>query len=115
MKIIFLDIDEVKNVEFISQYRIPGVSFIYDFYLPKYNLLIEYNGDYWHANPKKYKSGTLLKRIKCNEVLVEEIWERDRTKRKEAEDKEYKLTYIWEDDYKDRGEKILVDLINSYI
>lgn len=28
----------------------------YDFYLPKYNLLIEADGDYWHGNKKKFKN-----------------------------------------------------------
>jgi hypothetical protein len=35
-------------------------SKIFDVYLPQYNLLIEYNGDYWHCNPKKYNAPTIL-------------------------------------------------------
>ena len=104
-----------NNIEFTPQFRIPGVSFIYDFYLPKYNLIIEYNGNYWHADPKIYKSGTLLKRPNCEEVLVDKIWERDKMKKEEVELKGYKLIYIWENDYKKEKEKMLNNLISSCI
>jgi ABC-type uncharacterized transport system substrate-binding protein/very-short-patch-repair endonuclease len=104
-----------NNIEFIPQFRIQGISFIYDFCLPKYNLIIEYNGNYWHADPKIYKSGTLLKRPKCKEVLVDEIWERDKVKKEEIEAKGYKLVYIWENNYKKEKEKLLNNLISSCI
>ena len=33
-------------------YLLPGVNYAhpYDFYIEEYNLLIEYDGDYWHRN-----------------------------------------------------------------
>lgn len=35
-----------------SQYRIKDYEHFYDFYSPELNLLIEYNGTYWHSMPK---------------------------------------------------------------
>jgi len=32
------------NVEFIKEYKIPGYNYRYDFYLPKYNVLVELDG-----------------------------------------------------------------------
>lgn len=42
-----------NNIEFISEYRLLGSSYRYDFYLPKYNILIEYHGEQ-HYNPRFY-------------------------------------------------------------
>lgn len=39
---------DVKRTYRIGQY-------ICDIFIEKLNLIIEYNGDYWHCNPKKYK------------------------------------------------------------
>ena len=37
-----------KGIRVISQYQIPGKSHHFDFYLPDYNLLAEFDGSYWH-------------------------------------------------------------------
>lgn len=88
-----------NNIECITQFRIKGIQYIYDFFLPKYNLIIEYNGDYWHANPKIYQSGSIIKVQKLGEVIVDTIWERDKIKKELAEQQGYKIIYIWEKDY----------------
>lgn len=36
----------------IQQFKIPGVSHVFDIYIPKYNLVIEYDGDRWHKDKK---------------------------------------------------------------
>lgn len=46
-----------------SQYVIPGCRHHYDFYSPELNMIIEYNGVYWHNMPKN--------RIKDREHLKE--------------------------------------------
>lgn len=50
---------EKLNIEYIQQ-EIFGF-WSYDFYLPKYNLFIECDGDYWHGNPNIYKPNELNK------------------------------------------------------
>jgi len=35
-----------------SQWKINGYEHHYDFYSPELNLIIEYNGEYWHNKPK---------------------------------------------------------------
>ena len=40
--------------EFKKQVLI-GNKFLVDAFVPKYNLIIQFDGDYWHGNPKKYK------------------------------------------------------------
>lgn len=45
-----------------------------DYYLPEYNTVIEFYGDYWHCNPKKYQEDFYNKTIKIHAV---DIWKRD--------------------------------------
>jgi len=40
------------GIECINSFRIE--TKIFDIFLPQYNLIIEYNGDYWHCNPDMY-------------------------------------------------------------
>lgn len=56
----------------------------YDFLFPKFKILLEVQGDYWHANPEKYKPNDLIK-YPNEEILASEIWNRDLEKRKFAE------------------------------
>jgi very-short-patch-repair endonuclease len=70
LKIKDLLIDE--SIDFIKNHRIN--NFLVDFYLPKYNLVVECDGDYWHANPLVYKDKTL------DSIQLKNI---DRDKRKE--------------------------------
>ena len=38
--------------DLVSQYTIPNYHRIYDFYIPSINLIVEYDGDYWHREEK---------------------------------------------------------------
>lgn len=93
--------------DFKQQFHIKGVPFLYDFFFPSLNLIIEYQGDYWHANPAKYKSGTLLRIPRAGYVLVDNIWQRDAVKREAALRHGYKFSCVWEHDYKSIGMEAL--------
>jgi len=47
-----------KSIPFIPQYVI-GKRFVCDFAIPVFNIIIECDGDYWHANPKIYNHSKL--------------------------------------------------------
>lgn len=55
---------------------------------------IEYNGDFWHFNPKIYDEN-----YKCK-IDVKSVWKRDKEKIDEAESKGWKIFILWESDYK---------------
>ena len=61
----------------------------YDFYLPKYNLLIEADGDYWHGNHRLY--------LTLNETQITNQ-KNDSFKEFLAKDKNYSLIRYWESD-----------------
>ena len=79
-----------------------GNHYSYDFCLNK--KFIEFNGDYWHMNPKLYKATDINKTSK---KTAQEIWDYDAKKKKCAEDCGYKILYIWESEYIESKEKVI--------
>lgn len=83
-----------------SQINIDG----YLFDLGNNKKLIEYNGDYWHCNPKKYGPEFFHKNLK---MKAKNKWKKDREKISFAENKGYEVLVIWEWDFnKNRKETI---------
>jgi G:T-mismatch repair DNA endonuclease (very short patch repair protein) len=70
-------------------------TYVYDFFLPAYNLIIEVNGDYWHANPVKYLKDDVLSVVK---KTAEEIWKLDEIKINIARNSNYNIFVLWEND-----------------
>ena len=101
-----------RGFEVKAQHHVEGVPFLYDFLVGS-DLLIEVQGDYRHANPKKYTSGTMLKMQSRGFVLVNEIWRRDEEKRAAAEAAGFRVVYVWESDYKARGFAAVASVIGG--
>lgn len=86
----------------------------YDFRINNTKLLIEVQGDYWHANPYRYKKDDLI-HYPDGWKKASEIWDRDRKKQKNAEKYSYKIIYIWEKQIKDSNDKELSLSVESAI
>lgn len=99
------------NINYVTQYRLDDITYIYDFYIEKLNLIIEYNGDYWHANPKKYKHDDVLKFPRKQFKKASDIWYRDSIKKKLIEEKGYNFVYIWEKDYKEQKFELIKKIL----
>jgi hypothetical protein len=67
--------------------------------------VIEFMGDFWHANPKKYSPDEFLN-FYGNLVLVEDIWIRDDMKRKHIKNSGYELMEVWEEEYRSNKEDV---------
>lgn len=68
-----------------------AIDFVYG------NKAIEFNGDYWHACPKKYQSDDLIGNGH-RKVKAETIWEAD-AKKVDFISSQYELLIIWESEY----------------
>jgi hypothetical protein len=66
-----------KNYEYFFANRQMNGIYFSDFYDIKNNKIIEYNGDYYHANPRKYKADYY--NHKC-QMFAKDIWIRDETR-----------------------------------
>lgn len=92
----FEEILTFMELDYIPQYTICGYNF--DFYLPKHDIVIEVDGDFYHCNPSKYLIGpiyesqfnTIKNDIKKNKICENSkglsllrFWESDINKRPE--------------------------------
>ena len=91
-----------------KKFQVGPNKYIYiDFIIDDIKLAIEFNGDYWHANPKFYKASDIIKRPGGKTVKVSDIWNWDAFRKEFLEFNGYKLITIWEDDYRKNPEFVL--------
>lgn len=87
----------------------------YDFLIDQTNIIIEVNGDYFHANPKMYKEDDLVFSYQKCKKTAKEIWEKDIVKKELAEKYNYRVYYIWESDMVDITDEELYAIVSSII
>lgn len=102
--------NEIKKLGYIVKHSFKVDTKICDIYLPQLNLVIEYNGDYWHCNPNKY-SKEYFHQVKG--ITAEQLWEYDKNKIDLIKNKGYNLEVVWESDYKS-DKTIINNLIKKY-
>lgn len=74
--------------------------YVYDIF--KDNKIIEYNGDFWHANPDIYDNTFYNSKSKMS---AEEIWEKELHKDSIAKFYGCEIMKVWESDYKKNPQK----------
>ena len=84
-----------------------------DFIIDDIKLAIEFNGDYWHANPKIYKENDLLKRPGGKLIKAKQIWDWDKFRKEFLEFNGYKLITIWEADYRNNPDLVLQNCLQE--
>ena len=78
------------GVDFIEQELI-GDRFVVDVLIPHKNLVIQWDGDYWHGHPKNQKNG------KPNKLQFQNI-KKDKRVNKELNKMGYDVLRFWQDD-----------------
>jgi len=73
---------------------VSGLSYTVDCLHQTNKKIIEFFGDYWHANPIKFSAGDMIKG-----KLVENIWKHDENKLKTLTDAGYQVLVVWESEY----------------
>lgn len=74
-------------------------------------IAIEYNGDFWHCNPRIWSPERYNKAIK---MTAKEKWQKDRNRKYFLERNGYKVIIIWESGWKDNKEKYLNRIQEEY-
>lgn len=98
-------ISSIYENQIIRNSRSIITPFEIDFYLPEIRLAIEYNGDYWHANPDIYKEDEIIN-IKGIETIACDIWMKDINKLSLLESKGIVTIVVWENDWKNKQQEI---------
>jgi hypothetical protein len=86
------------NKEFTLEKEDGGV-WLYDFTDIKNKKIIEYNGDMYHGNPKKYKANDNPHPFRKN-ITAQEMWDNDKEKIRIANIGEYEVLVIWDSEYR---------------
>lgn len=106
---------DLRNIDYLPQKEFDGLiglgnkNLSYDFYLPDYNLLIEYQGQYHDQLILKYKNEP----IKYAKKRLKKQIEHDRRKKEYALNNGYSFLEIWYWDF-DNIETILSKELNNY-
>jgi very-short-patch-repair endonuclease len=97
---------EAKNKFFTyNEYLTKYYSPVVDILLEDFKLVIEINGDRWHANPTIYNPNDMIRRFR-GWVSASEIWEFDDSRTKQIESFGYKVIVLWEYDINKNEDKI---------
>jgi len=111
----------VENI--LAQWRNEnGITFRTTYFISKYSydflvdghIIIEVQGDYWHANPLHYKPDDILY-YPNKKIMAKEVWAKDDIKKQKAIDKGFQIVYIWEHEMKDMTDEELEVLISQRI
>lgn len=81
-----------------------------DYFIPDNNLIIECNGDYWHASPKRYVETDVIHSGK----LAKEFWEYDLKKQLDFTSNGYKYLILWESEIYDKIDYCVQQINNFY-
>lgn len=87
------------KIEFDRQFIISNEDnnyYFYDFYIKSLNLIIEINGDYWHANPLIYDESYVIR----DGYTAGDKWNKDKKKMDLALKNGYDIICIWENEIK---------------
>lgn len=98
---------EAKGLKVESQFRIGSLK--YDLLIVDKKTLVEFNGDYWHCNPKQCSADYLNKK---KGLYAHEIWAHDAHKKITAESAGYRVITMWDSEYK-RNKNTINELIHA--
>lgn len=73
------------------------------------DIIIEFYGDYWHANPKIFKAENIFH----HGLTAKQIWGNDKKRIKILEDSGFKVFIIWQDEYQNNKKEVINNLINK--
>jgi len=93
-----------KNYE-ISLTTETSLLYLYDFTDIKNKLIIEYNGDIFHANPKFFQEND--KYNPFNDELSKTKWKKDDIKINVAKELGYDVLIIWDSEYRENKEIVI--------
>lgn len=91
---------DILDIQYETQKYIKEIKQYVDFYIPEKDIYIEFDGDYYHTNPRKYPDGPI------NEMQKKRL-EKDEVKNDWMSRNNKKLIRIWESDARDNEELVL--------
>lgn len=101
-----------ENIDNSILANIPVRDYIVD--IVKDKKIIEFYGDFWHANPQIFNKDKILKDHLGGVRVVNDIWKRDEKRIKFLKDVGYEVLVIWESDWNKNKEEC-IEKIRKYM
>lgn len=92
----------LKNDGYELEYYIGGCKG--DIVNPDKKIVVEYNGDFWHANPRMFSPDEYIDVIK---MTAREKWNKDRARRFFLRSQGYEVLVIWENEWINNRKSVL--------
>lgn len=97
-----------KGKEFGKRIKETGRYCYYDFVDTQNKKCIEFNGNYYHANPIMYEPDTFIKK---RQQTAEEIWNSDYEKMQRLEADGFDIRIVWESEFDESPEYVISECI----
>jgi len=81
-----------------------------DILLVDIGMILEFYGDYWHANPCFYNPQDIVH----HKLTAMDIWKHDKQRAQMLSDEGYSIHIVWENDYK-RDKNSILNQINNWL
>lgn len=73
-------------------------------------IVLEFNGDFWHGNPRKYSENSVI----ADGILAKEKWAKDKERVEFLEESGYQVYVVWEMDYR-KNKQAVISKIDSML
>jgi len=89
-------LEKTYNIKIIRQYYVKELKFKVDGFCVETNTIFEFNGDFWHGNPKIFNSDDINPK---KNVKYKILYEETLSKENKIKSLGYNLESIWESDF----------------
>jgi very-short-patch-repair endonuclease len=94
------------TVKVVRQGKVAHKVFRPDYVDTTSKKIIEFFGDYFHANPKKYNAGDVIRQSNPP-LTAAHLWENDKQRADGYTDAGYKVHIVWENDFRKSPQQVL--------
>ena len=104
----------IHSAKFGGEYCIyDNRPYLYDFVITApVQAMVEFHGDFWHANPSKYKADDIIKLRGGKFKTAQELWDRDTIKMQVFEQQRgYPHRVIWESDFLNNKQQTVNEVV----
>lgn len=95
-----------NNKEFGVYDKVNKRYYLYDFTITSKKIIIEFNGNLYHADPNIYAADDLVP-LRGGAKRAIDIWKFDLDKKKAAEARGFSVIYVWENDFRENKEAVV--------
>lgn len=103
-ELMLAELLRISGLTFVKQLTLPRIYC--DFYLPEFNLVIEVDGDYWHANPDLFLPDDTIGPKKKS---ARQIWANDLKREEKIKSFGYRVMRVWASSLKTKTAQQLVE------